>query len=205
MKVKKQGRSYIIQDYEDMDSLVLNRKKTDKVLNTIEKSLQVISKAVADLYDDDAELYWFIHDHIWLPDSYYLCDGKIPDILSDVYRSIVDLQDYLKEHNDEIKPREETICLEELGFKDYLFYHKPDEAHLFERRKSLEGNTETTEEIVFNEGNISRRLRTIIWEETMHGKSSRSIKYQKLPMTKQLQKAAENTLQQMKKKRGNNG
>ena len=38
-----------------------------------------------------------------------------------------------------------------------------------------------------------RRLRTTLWEKTSYGKSSKSIRYKKLPIGKKLAKAIENT------------
>ena len=205
MLSKKQGRSYIVQDYEGDYPRKLNRKKTDKALALLEKSFRAASKAISDLYDDDTELYWFIVDNIWLPDSYYICNDKLPETMSDIYRSIKDLQDFLKEHDDKIKPPEETIRLEDLGFKDFLFNAKADDPHVFERTKYENDDSEVIEEIVFNEGKTFRRIRTTMWEKTKFGKTSTSIKYKKRPLTKELKKAAENTMQHMKEKQATEG
>jgi hypothetical protein len=204
MKTKKQGRNYIIQDYEGLDSLKLNRKKTDETLAILEKSCGILAKTITDLHNDDTELYWFIHDHISLPDSYYICSDRLYETMSAMHHSIKDLQKFLKEHDDEILPPEHYITLEDLGFKDMFFYHKPKETHIFERTKIDYGEREVTEEVVIADGEIIRRQRTTLWEITPGCKSSKSIKYKKLRMTKQLKDAAENTIMILNKKKGTN-
>ena len=195
MLSKKQGRSYIVQDYEGDFPRKLNRKKTDKALALLEKSFRAASKAISDLYDDDTELYWFIVDNIWLPDSYYICNDKLPETISDIYRSIKDLQDFLKEHDDEIVLPENYVTLESLGFQDMFRHDKPNEVHVFEKTVKDLNEKEITEEIVLaDDPEIIRRRRTTLWDISPGIKSSRSIRYKKLRMTKKLQRAAENTL-----------
>ena len=203
MKIKKQGHNYIIQEYEDLDLLKLNRKKTDTALSTLEKSYRMLEKVFTDLYNNDVELYWFIHDHMYLPDSYYMCGDKLTEITSDMHRSIKDLQNFLKEHNDEILPPEHYVTLEELGFKDMFPYNKPNETHVFERTINDSGEKEITEEVVIVDGKkLIRRRRTTLWEITPGRKSSKSITYKKLSMTKKLQRAAENTITLLNAKKG---
>lgn len=203
MKIKKQGHNYIIQEYEDLDLLKLNRKKTDTALSTLEKSYGMLEKVFTDLYNNDVELYWFIHDHMYLPDSYYMCGDKLAEIISGMHQSIKDLQNFLKEHNDEILPLEHCVTLEELGFKDMFSHHKPNETHVFERTINDSGEKEITEEVVIIDGKkLIRRRRTTLWEITPGCKSSKSITYKKLSMTKKLQRAAENTITLLNAKKG---
>ena len=204
MKTKKQGHNYIIQDYPDVDLLKLNRKKTDHVLHNLERSLRLLSKTIADTYDDDTEMYWFIHDHIYLPDSYYMSDANLPEIISDIYRSVKNLQEYLQEHDDEILPPEHYVTLTELGFKDMFPYNRLDETHIYERTVKDLGEKEITEEVVIANENIFRRQRTTLWEITPGCKSSKSITYKKLRMTKKLERAAKNTIEMLNKKKGEN-
>lgn len=203
MKIKKQGHNYIVQDYPDLDPLKLNRKKTDTALSALEKSYEMLEKVLTDLYNNDVELYWFIHDHMYLPDSYYMCGDKLIEITSDMHRSIKDLQNFLKEHNDEILQPEHYVTLEELGFKDMFPYNKPNETHVFERTINDSSEKEITEEVVIVDGKkLIRRRRTTLWEITPGRKSSKSITYKKLSMTKKLQRAAENTITLLNAKKG---
>ena len=201
MKSKKQGRSYVIQEYDDQDPQKLNKKKTDTVLNTIEKSLRILAKTFADLYDDDTELYWFIHDHMYLPDSYYICGDKLPESISDIHYSVQDLQEFLQEHDDEILPPKSYITLEDFGFKDMFHYNKVDEPHVYERTIEDLGKKEVTEEVVIYNGDIFHRQRTTLWDITPGCKSSRSITYKKLRMTKKLREAAENSMILIRKRK----
>lgn len=200
MKTKKQGHNYIIQDYPDTDPLKLNRKKTDRILHNLERSLRLLSKTIADTYDDDTELYWFIHDNIYLPDSYYLCDTRLPESISDIYRSVKDLQEFLQEHDDEILPPEHYVTLADLGFKDMFPYNRLDETHIYERTVKDLGEKEITEEVVIHNSDIFRRQRTTLWEITPGCKSSKSITYKKMRMTKKLERAAKNTIEILNKK-----
>ena len=62
---------------------------------------------------------------------------------------------------------------------------------------------EITEEVVIVDGKkLIRRRRTTLWEITPGRKSSKSITYKKLPMTKKLQRAAENTITLLNAKKG---
>ena len=63
--------------------------------------------------------------------------------------------------------------------------------------KTLEdsGEQEVVEEIlVTSSGDYLRRKRTIIWDNTTYGRSSKSIKYKNLSIGKKLYKTIQNTL-----------
>ena len=82
-------------------------------------------------------------------------------------------------------------------------YNKPNETHVFERTINDSGEKEITEEVVIIDGKkLIRRRRTTLWEITPGRKSSKSITYKKLPMTKKLQRAAENTITLLNAKKG---
>jgi len=200
MKTKKQGHNYIIQDYPDLDFIRLNKKKTDKTLVTINKSLQTLAATVKDLYNNDTTMFWFINDHIYLPETYMYCDMNLPEILEQIQHSVEDLRTFLQEHDDEILPPEHYVTLADLGFKDMFPYNRLDETHIYERTVKDLGEKEITEEVVIHNGDIFRRQRTTLWEIMPGCKSSKSITYKKLRMTKKLERAAKNTIEILNKK-----
>lgn len=190
MKCKKTLRRYIIEDYPGKIKK-LNRKKVDTTLNRLNQLVSGLHRLIHDTYENDPDLYWFIHDHIYMPDSYYLTDNDDQYMLLDTSLSISDLIKFLKEHDDDIQPL--PVRLEDLGFKDFWFYHKPHELHVFEKTLEDSGEKEITEEVVINGDDIYRRKRTTVWEITPGCKSSKSIRYRKLPLTKKIKAAALNT------------
>ena len=194
MKSKVQGRNYLIQNCDEAPAK-WNKKKTDKILATAHKALQQFLKCLQEADNISDDLVFTLYGQLVTPHVYDIDYDGMVSRLSWAIEGIKDLQEQLAQ-DDELTPPVDHTTLDELGFRSFGggFYKG---TALFERTIEDTGEKEITEEIVFLEdGTIKHRQRTTIWKQVLHGRSSESIKYEPLRMTKKLKTAALNTLEQ---------
>ena len=190
MLINEKGNNYIIADDEGRNQTKLNKKKTDAAVKKLGDAFSAISQTMQKLYDEDTELYYFILSRI--NDSLDFDEGKswkLNDILFDLRATDA----ALKTQRDEIPEPENIMTLEDYGFKADRVDIRRGDTTVYEKRISDDDDTEVVEEIVVFKDGAIRRLRTIEWEKTDYGKSSKKIKYKQLNLNKKLEKAIENS------------
>lgn len=190
MLINEKGNNYIIADDEGRNQTKLNKKKTDAAVKKLGDAFSTISQTMQKLYDEDTELYYFIISRI--NDSLDFDEGKswkLNDILFDLRATDA----ALKTQRDEIPDPENIMTLEDYGFKADRVDIRRGDTTVYEKRISDNDDTEVVEEIVVFKDGAIRRLRTIEWEKTDYGKSSKKIKYKQLNLSKKLEKAIENS------------
>ena len=187
MKSKIERNYYRILLPDDRKPDRLGRKKTDAVLKKLSSSLQNVADIMDDLYNNNYPLYRLVCSEAFSDACIEFDDGKnwkLDWLISGLHK----LQDTLSTHDDDIRPDPEYVTMYDLGFKneyrDGTFWEKVIEES---DEKSV------VEEVQTQVSPPLRRLRTTIWEKTDYGKSSKSITYKKLSLTKEIRKAAENT------------
>lgn len=199
MKSTVIGRNYVVlrdgSSYQDR----MNKNKTDESLRRLSKALNVIQEEISEIYDSNYGLYSLV-DSIFDSGGMMTSDGDMPWELKTIKEGIDELAAHLLEHNDVIPSEEETILLEDFGFKRdfamprYMFF------------KTIEDNDdkEVVEELILKEGEEPvRRIRTTIWNKTEFGRSSQSIKYRTLKVGKKLMKAINNQRELMELEKKN--
>ena len=190
MLINEKGNNYIIADDEGRNQTKLNKKKTDAAVKKLGDAFSTISQTMQKLYEEDTELYYFIISRI--NDSLDFDEGKswkLNDILFDLRATDA----ALKTQRDEIPDPENIMTLEDYGFKADRVDIRRGDTTVYEKRISDNDDTEVVEEIVVFKDGAIRRLRTIEWEKTDYGKSSKKIKYKQLNLSKKLEKAIENS------------
>lgn len=199
MNTKVQGRNYLVQEYDEVPAK-WNKKKTDRVLSNAKKALEQLSSAIKSADEISPFLSYTIYRELVTPHDY---DWDALDIVDQIQwgiKQIVQLQEDLTEDDELIEPVDHTN-LEDLGFRAFGGFYKG--TGLFEKHIVDTDEKEVTEEVVFlSDGTIKRRERTTIWKKVPYGRSSESIKYKPLRMTKKLKLAAANTLEQWKARCG---
>lgn len=195
MNTKVQGRNYLVQEYDEVPAK-WNKKKTDRVLSNAKKALEQLSSAIKNADEISPFLSYTIYRELVTPHDY---DWDALDIVDQIQwgiKQIVQLQEDLTEDDELIKPVDHTN-LEDLGFRAFGGFYKG--TGLFEKRIIDTDEKEIVEEVVFlSDGTIKHRERTTIWKKVPYGRSSESIKYKPLRMTKKLKLAAVNTLEHWK-------
>lgn len=193
MNTKVQGRNYLVQEYDEVPAK-WNKKKTDKALSNAKKALEQLSSAIKSADEISPFLSYTIYRELVTPHDY---DWDAIDIVDQIQwgiKQIVQLQEDLTEDDELINPVNHTN-LEDLGFRTFGGFYKG--TGLFEKRIVDTDEKEIVEEVVFlSDGTIKRRERTTIWKKVPYGRSSESIKYKPLRMTKKLKLAAANTLKE---------
>ena len=186
MKSKVQGNNYIYQFDGDRYPEKVNRKKADKMLKRIADALKTIKDEASAAYENDSSLYNLIENYIF--SGFDFDEGQCYR-LDEALDSVTGLQEIFATNNDEILLPEEIDTLRDLGYKKHF-------SHGFFFEKIIEDteDKEVVDEIQMTKDGPIRRLRTIEYEKTDHGRSSTSIKYKKLPIGKRLMKAIENSL-----------
>ena len=192
MKSRINGNKYeILRDENDIYPIKVNKNQTDKTLKKLRDALEQVQNILKDEYDKEKnDLYYLIADEVFRESNIDISDGKIWKLKFAV-DNIDELQTFLAEHNDEIKPAEQKITLWDIGYKksilgdsDYMFW---------ERCITETEEEEVVEEIIFNSTELLHRKRTIVYEPDESGRHSTSITYKNLPVSKKLLQIIENT------------
>ena len=189
MLSRKEGRNYLIKFYSS-EPRKINRRYTDKVLQQAAKHLGILIDIYKAAAKKEYTLTYLLENTEDFDDWVYKLETEKEGIES--------MLDYLHTHDDEIRPAETYLTFESLGYKwdmSLSCYRKNEWPQAY--TKVIEDTDERSieEEIwIFEDGSISRRIRTTLWDTTDYGKSSRSITYRKKPLTKKIKLAAANLL-----------
>ena len=191
MKSKVDKKDYCILLEGDRFPFKLNRKKMDRALSDLIQVFSSTGKALDSVCNETPDIWYFICKMAFDLEYYYNWRTNEYDLKGRVHKALEDLeelQEQLKTHDDEIPLYEEIVTLRDLGYKeDPVSRHR-----LWENIREDTDEQEIVEEILLLDEPV-RRLRTTLWEKTSYGKSSKSIRYKKLPIGKKLAKAIENT------------
>lgn len=163
----------------------LDKEHVDFVLSDFLNHFKEIQKGIERLYDYDYELYRLLFKDTY--NTLDVSDGRSWK-LSDIISIIEDLQESLETNDDEIKSAEESIILNDLGFRREYW-----DERIWTKILEDTDEKEVVEEVILLKGSEPlHRKRTTIWEKVPGGKSSKSIVYEDLPISEELRKAAEN-------------
>ena len=196
MLCKKEKRNYVILFDGERFPEKANIKLTDESLQKLLKSFEDIRSVMKELYDKDYTSYKLLFDNCL---EYVITDGDDGRSwkLKNAVESLHDLKDFLNTHDDEIKPEEEVITLTDLGFRLWTW---DKSMCIFEKIVEDTEEHEVVEEVLSINGKPLYRTRTTEWEKTDYGRSSTSIKYKKLRLTKKIEKAFYNSLKEYEDK-----
>ena len=194
MLSKIEGKNYVIADDDGWNRIKINRNKTREDVSRIIKSIEQIGQKMRELYEKKPDLYYLLNQEVFEGYSLDFEEGRCWRINS-VKRELEELLNELETNDDEILPKEQIATLRDLGYKKFF-------GHMQAWEKVIEDSDEreVVEEILLFDGKQEplRRIRTIMWEKTDYGKSSKSIKYKKLQIGKKLMQAIKNTENQKK-------
>ena len=194
MLSKIEGKNYVIADDDGRNRIKINRNKTKESILRITKSIEQIGQKMRELYEKKPDLYYLLNQEVFERYSLDFEEGSCWRI-DGVKRELEELLNELETNDDEILPKEQIAMLRDLGYKKFF-------GHMQAWEKVLEDTEEreVVEEILLFDDKREplRRIRTIMWEKTDYGKSSKSIKYKKLPIGKKLMQAIKNTENQKK-------
>lgn len=170
----------------------LNKKRTDKVIESLTDVATMLQNVMAVLKDDDAIAMLLNHQLDWISGNGF--DDNLQWRVDRLNRCLQDLREQLM-HQDVIAPIEEQYSLEDLGYKRAIASNR----FFYEKVLKDTGEQEQVEEIqMLKDGPVLRRLRTTDWDVYPGGRSSRQIVYKTLRMTKLLKSACENSKNQEK-------
>ncbi len=186
IKATVKGYNYLIQTDNDRHTIKINKKRTDRTLKRISDSLKIIRQEVKNAYDHDPSLFYLL-DYIFDDTGIEVRDGECI-FLESALEDITKLQDVIETHEDVILATGENETLLDLGYKYNAAYNK-----IYEKTIEDAEEREIVDEIMITEEGPLRRLRTIEWEVSEYSRSSKSIKYRKLPIGKKLKRAIENS------------
>lgn len=186
IKATVKGYNYLIQNDSERHTIKINKKRTDRTLNRISESLKVIRQEVKNAYDHDPSLYYLL-DYLFGDTRIEVRDGECI-FLDNALEDITKLQDVLETHDDVILVTGEDETLLDLGYKFNAAYGK-----IYEKTIEDTEEKEIVDEILITEEGPLRRIRIIEWEVSEYSRSSKSIKYRKLPIGKKLKRAIDNT------------
>lgn len=190
MRCRVNGRNYVILPDGEKFPVKFNKKKMDAVLERLEKALSSVSELMGELYDNDYDAFNLIASDVFYDACFKVNDGHIVEIEDALY-SLNQFKDKLQSSDDDIPDYSDLVTLDDLG---YVI----DDPRVVLWRKELSSSAErdVCEEIFQDEnGSYVRRERTIDWETTEYGRSSKSIVYRKLSIGKKLMKVIENSFE----------
>ena len=195
IKSKIDGHNYIYQidDEDNIDRGVqrINKNKTDASLRRLRNAITAICDELEKVYKGNYNLYSLIDEEDIFCGNLQLEDGDI-HMLRAARNRIAELETMLHTQNDDLDyvPPKEMITLSDLGYKAVM-----NRTPFYEKTLEDSDEQEVVEEIlVTSSGDYLRRKRTIIWDNTTYGRSSKSIKYKNLSIGKKLYKTIQNTL-----------
>ena len=186
IKATVKGYNYLIQTDNDRHTIKINKKRTDRTLKRISDSLKIIRQEVKNAYDHDPSLYYLL-DYLFGDTRIEVRDGECI-FLDNTLEDMTKLQDVLETHDDVILVTGEYETLLDLGYKFNAAYGK-----IYEKTIEDTEEREIVDEILITEEGPLRRIRIIEWEVSEYSRSSKSIKYRKLPIGKKLKRAIDNT------------
>lgn len=182
------GNNYEILPDDERFPVKMNKKKTDAALAKLSKAMKTVNETLMDLYNSNPDLYYILRDSVLDGSCIRTEDDGYIWSLKYAAEEIDALAERWQTANDEIPKVEDIQTVEDFGYK-------PDHpgSKFYEKPISFEGDTEITDELVFDAAGAIRRERTILWENTSYGRSSKKITYRALPISKKLAKAINNT------------
>ncbi|MBR1798124.1 MAG: hypothetical protein IJ757_09000 [Clostridiales bacterium] len=191
MKSRKTRKYYYVWEGDDYSSYKLPKGITDSMLAKLRRIFGLALEFAESEENLPMELSMFIEEEV-LP--YTANYSNLRTISRDILDNIEVIQEMLKTHQDSYELQEDVATLSALGYQDYSF-HSDFQSGEFFYEKRIENNDEKeiVEEVYCINGEINRRIRTIIWEEDDTGMHSKDIRYRKLPIGKKLMKAILNT------------
>lgn len=189
MRSRKEGYNYIILQDGERYPIKVNRKRTEKALRDLNKYAAGILKLMSDLYEKDNDLYYLIKDMVTYSYGFDFSEGD-NYILREIRDSSEELLNQLQENQDDIPVAENLTTLADLGFRESFIGGHNEDFKLWEKVLIDTDEMEVQEEVIlYKTGEMVRRKRKILWDKVDYGKSSRSIKYTPLKMTKKLENA----------------
>lgn len=193
MKSKIYGKSYeILVHDDDKYSIKVNRKKTDKALAELSAALEKINAVLKSVHTEkDMDLYRLLSDEVFDSFSQECSEGAIWE-LQNAVDTIKEFQNILASHDDEIPLPEDSETLRDLGYR--YVYPRYGKEKVWEKVIADTDERTETEEIIPDPDNPIRRRQTILWEKHDCGRRSVSVKYRKLPVSKKLRMAIQNTI-----------
>ena len=184
MLSRVEGKKYIILvDEESRFPEKIGKTRTDRLLSFLRRHMQAVVDEMEKIERLDPALYRLVTDRV------FGANGYVPDDHT-YFRSRIDNIDSLVEQlksDDEIPKEEEVILPEDFGFRQDI-----SEKGYYTKILEDTDEREVVEEIIARPGLVLRRVRTIEWEKTDYGRSSKSIAYRKKPIGKRLMRAIEN-------------
>lgn len=191
MSKKLKGKYRIITD-DDRFPIELNMKRTDETLSEMKVVLAKFNLLLKKTHEEDPDLYGVIVRQVFPYSGIDVDDGSAL-VLKYLEDSVGDLIRFLKTHDDDVKKRDELETLEDIGYKRPIETSNID---VWEKMIEDCDDREVVDELLFNNTSkkVFHRLRTIEWERTHCGKSSRSISYSDLPIGKDLRRVIKNTV-----------
>lgn len=192
MKSKVEGRNYIILNNDDKYPVKINKKKTDKSIDRLLTSLTTFCNEVKDIYKDNYGLYSILGGSLD-----YMTHGDWDEghcwRLNSMLEDLETLKNNLASNNDEIPDIEDVVTLDDLGYSIPL---QCDSSPLFWEKKIEDTEKREIVEEIWCFQEPIRRIRTIEWEKTDYGRTSKKISYKKIPIGKKLMKAIKNSIKE---------
>ena len=191
MKKKVEGRNYVILDDVSRFPYKVNKSATDKTIEKLERSLKEVIGNLKEVEAGKIEnLSLLIGSNMTFVDI-------IEEIwkLEEMLESVQNIKAELAGEDADIPSKEELAMLNDYGFRDQDHGFSKDSG--FWEKIIYDGDDkEVVEEVQWTSPDSKPlyRERTTIWKKTdKYSRSSDTITYKKLRMTKKLAKAIENT------------
>lgn len=181
---------YRIMYDDDHIPVELDKDLVDRRLGNLLESLNAVKNNIKKLYDYEDEIYRLVFEEHY---NTLEVDDGISYRLEDLISIVEDIIEKLHNDSDNIDEPAKCVMLSDLGFKpvDYV-------KDMWEKVIEESDEYDVIEEVLLL--SKTRRKRTTIWEKTDYGKSSKSITYEELPMTEEIEIAANNTQKNLHKK-----
>lgn len=184
MVSKREGGNYIIGDNSyDKYPLTISQKELCEGIDKLEKLTAHCYNFLRNLYSTNV-LNALAYNHALydaIDDLWYAVDGITAELVWYKKNLAVD---------DTMYPLEDLWTLADEGF------HSAWGDELWERELESTPEKEVVEEIcIIGDTDFLHRKRTILWDQTPHGRTSRSITYEDLPITPELTKYVHNTME----------
>lgn len=173
----------------------LNRKRTNLILRDIYFSLCTLQECIKKSYEEEPNLYRLLEDEVFT--GYVSLDDGRSYAVDTMEVNVSKMEDVLRIHDDDLSVAPKKVLMEDLGYRRDCIGPSS-----FRFEKELVDNDEQSvvEEVYSYEGNVERRQRTVFWEKTNYGRSSKLIRYKKFRMTKQIAEAFANSLAEHQEK-----
>ena len=182
----------ILKDYERFP-VEVDKTFADNALAHLEKDLKDLNEVLKAIYEQEPDLYWILSERL----DYFKPFSAEPDSyesFSSMADEVKKVAEELRVGNDTIPTYEETVLLTDLGFKNPTSFDE----WWFEKILEDTDEKEVAEE-VFLRDEIRHRKRTIHWEKTDYGRSSKEIIYEDLETDEELSNAIKNTKRELGK------